>query len=102
MTDENKIMCEICDKLFTNRKNMYQHVHNVHKVEPNIKGSILCPVEECNLSVITFDKLRSHLEADHFIKIIKEEITFPGKSGKFMFMYSIIKTFRLIIIIYKQ
>ena len=60
---------------------MYQHIRNVHKVEPTIPGSILCP--KCSISVTTYEKLRHHIEAEHSIKIEKEEITFSEKSGMF-------------------
>ncbi|XP_075549635.1 uncharacterized protein LOC142583164 [Dermacentor variabilis] len=55
--------CEFCSKLFTQRKNMLQHIRNVHKMAVDVKKLMKCDV--CGTSLPTMEKYSEHHIAAH-------------------------------------
>ncbi|KAH7986460.1 hypothetical protein HPB49_025960 [Dermacentor silvarum] len=55
--------CEFCSKLFTQRKNMLQHIRNIHKVAVDVKKLMKCDV--CGTAVPTMEKYSEHHIAAH-------------------------------------
>lgn len=79
------VVCIVCEKTFTATKNLYRHVRNVHKTDPNIPGKLLCP--SCEESFLNYNNLREHLHAIH--NVIQECITlqFPNKTGFYVVIF---------------
>ncbi|XP_075543081.1 uncharacterized protein LOC142576714 isoform X1 [Dermacentor variabilis] len=55
--------CEFCSKLFIQRKNMLQHIRNVHKMAVDVKKLMKCDV--CGTSLPTMEKYSVHQIAAH-------------------------------------
>ncbi|XP_049512779.1 uncharacterized protein LOC119431083 [Dermacentor silvarum] len=56
--------CEFCSKLFTQRKNMLQHIRNIHKVAVDVKELMKCDV--CGTAVPTMEYSEHHIAAHNF------------------------------------
>lgn len=79
----DKPLCDICGKQFKQRKNLYEHVRNVHKEEPNMlinNKFMKCPV--CNKTENDRRKVYEHLAAVHNITIHFEKKTFNEMNGR--------------------
>lgn len=73
--------CLYCAKTFKDRKNLYRHCRNVHKVEVNV-GTFHCDV--CpNVSYKTLQNLRQHHERLHGFKPLYETASFASTDGEF-------------------
>ncbi|XP_054933520.1 uncharacterized protein [Dermacentor andersoni] len=55
--------CEFCSKLLIQRKNMLQHIRNVHKMAVDVKKLMKCDV--CGTSLPTMEKYSVHQIAAH-------------------------------------
>lgn len=80
------LTCYLCEKRFKRKKNLYEHLRNVHKVQPNISYNITCPTTSCEQSFRHYSHLREHLTSIHQIKLDCEKRTFSTKAGKQIFI----------------
>lgn len=82
-----EIKCKYCKKVFSQRKNLYAHIRNIHNKTPNTKknknsNKVICPF--CKLIVVSHLELRKHVSEKHDIEIKEEEKEFCKMSGMFL------------------
>ncbi|GIY19374.1 hypothetical protein CDAR_414571 [Caerostris darwini] len=75
--DKEKAVCSHCEKQFTKPSNMYQHIREVHGVEPVNFGRLKCP--ECGNNFPNYDSIRNHITRDHNVKCELEEHIFSNE-----------------------
>lgn len=59
---ESEIKCSICDKNFTQKKNLNTHVRNIHNIEP-VFTDFLCEI--CNKYFKSKNTLDTHIKKFH-------------------------------------
>ena len=83
--EPQKIPCNLCEKSFTDRSNMYRHKRKCHQVESQMelwrKSRIRCLEEDCGFATDTTEKLSAHLTEKHGIEITVVERKFESFEG---------------------
>ncbi|GBL71135.1 hypothetical protein AVEN_126798-1, partial [Araneus ventricosus] len=72
--DKEKAVCCHCEKQFTKTSNMYQHIREVHGVEPVNFGRLKCP--GCGNNFPNYECIRNHITKQHNVKCELEEHLF--------------------------
>ncbi|GFR28208.1 uncharacterized protein TNCT_436111 [Trichonephila clavata] len=75
--DKEKAVCCHCAKQFTKTSNMYQHIREVHGVEPVNFGRLRCP--GCGLHFPNYESIRNHITKEHDVKCSLEEHLFSNE-----------------------
>ena len=75
------VACNLCDRKFTRKKNLYAHVRNVHNAQISfVKSDICCGA--CKQRFLNFNELRFHLSNDHNVPIQSESASFSNFKGE--------------------
>lgn len=75
------IICDICDKTFTYKKNLYEHIRNIHKLEPAITIPKNLSCAKCKTMFSSYKDLRKHISVKHDVKMQEIVVTFNNKAG---------------------
>ncbi|KAF8774308.1 uncharacterized protein LOC129985173 [Argiope bruennichi] len=75
--DKEKAVCCHCEKQFTKTSNMYQHIREVHGVEPVNFGRLKCP--GCGSNFPNYECIRNHITKQHNVKCELEEHLFSNE-----------------------
>ncbi|GIY29746.1 uncharacterized protein CEXT_556791 [Caerostris extrusa] len=78
-TDKEKPICCHCGKQFTTTSNMYQHIREVHGVEPVNFGRLKCP--GCGYNFPNYESIRNHVTLQHNVKCELEEHRFSTEAA---------------------
>ncbi|XP_054710760.1 D-ribitol-5-phosphate cytidylyltransferase-like isoform X2 [Uloborus diversus] len=68
--------CSACSKVFTQQKNLFQHMRRLHDLSPHVPGKISCSFD-CGETFRYQKQLRDHLQSFHELKLEKEIQDFP-------------------------
>lgn len=101
--EKEKAVCCHCDKQFTKTSNMYQHIREVHGVEPVNFGRLKCP--GCGSNFPNYECIRNHITKQHNIKCELEEHLFSNEKGIFITYFSVNLHFlelRIIIVLHNN
>ncbi|KAF2894694.1 hypothetical protein ILUMI_11480 [Ignelater luminosus] len=78
MECNNNYTCELCNKNFKWKKNLYSHQRNTHKFEPTVTIQTKLKCCFCELKFGHYDKLRSHLTDAHEMDIFEQNLEFKS------------------------
>lgn len=74
------LSCDVCDKVFTLKKNLWAHLRKVHQLELKLdNGKIKC--SECSEFFSRFVQLRDHLTTVHKKTFEEEVVEFETLQG---------------------
>ncbi|GFR28204.1 c2H2-type domain-containing protein [Trichonephila clavata] len=79
--NKEKPTCCHCSKQFTTTSNMYQHIREVHGVEPVNFGRLRCP--GCGNNFPNYESIRTHVSREHNVKCELEEHRFHTEKDFF-------------------
>ncbi|KAF8774307.1 hypothetical protein HNY73_016872 [Argiope bruennichi] len=85
--EKEKAVCCHCEKQFTTTSNMYQHIREVHGVEPANFGRLKCP--GCRNNFPNYESIRNHITRVHNVKCDLEEHRFPTEKDFFEWKYKV-------------
>lgn len=74
---KDSFKCDKCEKVFNKSYYLYKHYRRLHKIEPTVKKTLLCPVPDCEEKTLNNEQLRNHIES-HGIPIESENLFFPS------------------------
>ena len=82
-TEAERPLCTLCGKQFSQRKNLYEHMRNIHQENSNLlvsKKLITCLV--CDKTENNRQQLYAHLTTVHTVTINFEKKNFSEMNGK--------------------